>query len=110
MGFGKPGLQTLLSSLGPAVRDGDAELEALQPTDEAAAGTLVATLHAEADVFPSLRPLHPCCVFLDWHNGFVGRERWGHSFAKGRLASIGLRSLRFPKGLPPTTAGRAESG
>jgi len=104
--FRQPWLQPFLASLGAAVRDGDAELEALKAAHQAAAGSLVASLHVEADVLPALWSFHPC-VLLDWHNGLVGRERRRNPFAKGGLAGVCLR-LRLPEGLAPATAGRAE--
>ena len=107
--FRQPWLQPFLASLGAAVRDGDAELEALKAAHQAAArAALVASLHVEADVLPNLWPFHPC-VLLDWHNGLVGRQRRRHPFAKGGFAGVCLR-LRLPKGLAPATAGRAEGG
>ena len=112
VGFCQPGLQPFLAGLSAAVRDGDAELEALKPAHQAAAGAtalVAAALHAEADVLPTLRPFHPCVLF-DRHNGLVGGQRRRHPFPKGRLAGVCLRCLRLPKGLAPTTAGRAEGG
>ena len=111
VGFCQPWLQPFLAGLGAAVRDGDPELEALKPAHQAAAwatALVAAALHAEADVLPTLWPFHPC-VLLDWHNGLVGRQRWRHPLAKGRLAGVCLR-LRLPEGLAPATAGRAERG
>lgn len=109
VGFRQPWLQPFLAGLGPAVRDGDAELEALKPAHQAAArAALVASLHVEADVLPTLWPFHPC-VLLDWHNGLVGGQGGRHPFAKGGLAGVCLR-LGLPKGLAPATAGRAEGG
>lgn len=81
----------------------------MKAADQAAARpALVPSLHAEADVLPTLWPFHPC-VLLDWHNGLVGGQRGRHPLAKGGLAGVCLR-LRLPEGLAPATAGRAEGG
>ena len=108
MGFCKAWLQALLTRVCAAVGDGDAKLEALQATDQAAARAPFAPLHVEADVFCAL-PFHPCTVLLHRHNGLVGRKRRGHTLAKRRLPSVHcLGLLRLAERFASGHAGRGE--